>query len=138
VVATMVLVLTTVFVMGGTTEFVLSLLRIEMNVDEEKYMETWHKERRSAGRIIRFEDFVQRHVLRAELAYADAPNSESSLESGRQSPSAKLSAVTSGDMLYCARIERTESENMHYVTSPGYGIAARKRKESLFDYGSKN
>lgn len=39
---TMMIVLITVFVMGGATEAVLKLLNIEMNVNEEEYMKAWN------------------------------------------------------------------------------------------------
>ena len=39
----MMIVLITVFFMGGATETVLKLLDIEMNVNEEEYMKAWHQ-----------------------------------------------------------------------------------------------
>jgi len=38
---TMMIVLITVFAMGGATEFVLERLKIEMNVNEDEYMASW-------------------------------------------------------------------------------------------------
>ena len=52
--STMVIVLFTIIVMGGGLEFLLEFLGIEMNVDEEEYMKSWHKERELKGA---FHDF---------------------------------------------------------------------------------
>jgi NhaP-type Na+/H+ or K+/H+ antiporter len=47
--ATMVIVLFTIIVMGGTTEMLLQALGIEVDVDEDLYMENWHKQRELRG-----------------------------------------------------------------------------------------
>ena len=52
--ATVAIVLGTIVVMGGMTETLLKYLEIEMDVDEDEYMEDWHKQRKLKGA---FHDF---------------------------------------------------------------------------------
>jgi NhaP-type Na+/H+ or K+/H+ antiporter len=47
--ATMVIVLFTIIGMGGTTEWLLQVLDIAVDVDEDLYMENWHKLRELKG-----------------------------------------------------------------------------------------
>ena len=47
--ATVVIVLVTIIVMGGAIEPLLQYLEIRMNVDEEEYMQEWHKMRKLKG-----------------------------------------------------------------------------------------
>lgn len=47
--ATVVIVLVSIIGMGGATESMLRLLNIEMNVDEDDYMEDWLKHRQLSG-----------------------------------------------------------------------------------------
>lgn len=63
---TMAIVLITVFAFGSTTEPMLNMLKIDMNVDENKYMDDWNKKRQQASCILRWEEFIQRHVTREE------------------------------------------------------------------------
>lgn len=60
----MAIILLTVFIMGASTELVMNYLQIEMNVDEDRYMENWHRERRSATLILQFESYLRSHVVR--------------------------------------------------------------------------
>jgi sodium/hydrogen exchanger 8 len=52
VMTTMAIILVTVFLLGGTTTFVLNHLGIDMNVNEEEYMEEWHEQRQHDGLIL--------------------------------------------------------------------------------------
>lgn len=52
--ATMFVILFTIIIMGGGTEFLLEYLGIQMGVDEEQYMFEWRKERQLKGK---FHDF---------------------------------------------------------------------------------
>ena len=47
--ATMVIVLISIIVMGGATETLLHFLGIEMGVDEDEYMQKWHRQRALKG-----------------------------------------------------------------------------------------
>ena len=47
--ATMVIVLISIIVMGGATETLLQFLGIEMGVDEDEYMQKWHRQRALKG-----------------------------------------------------------------------------------------
>jgi len=49
VAATMVIVLVSIIIMGGVTESLLHFLGIEMGVDEDDYMEEWHRQRELKG-----------------------------------------------------------------------------------------
>lgn len=49
VAATMVIVLVSIIIMGGATESLLNCLGIEMGVDEDEYMEEWHRQRALKG-----------------------------------------------------------------------------------------
>lgn len=53
--ATMFIVLFTIVIMGGATELLLGILKIATNVDEDKYMEEWHKQRMLRGAFHDFE-----------------------------------------------------------------------------------
>jgi sodium/hydrogen exchanger 8 len=65
VVVTMTIVLVTVFFLGGTTELMLNHLKIDMDVDEDKYMDQCPNVHSSSGMLHTFEkDYVLRYVLR--------------------------------------------------------------------------
>ena len=98
-------------------------------------MEEWHRERRSASLIRRFEEFVRRHVVRSELPYAGAANSD---------PSTNGESLHNGEPdegIYSAHIDGG-SRHRQFERSPGSPIYEAggqvKKKDSLFDYGSKN
>jgi hypothetical protein len=128
----MVIVLVTVFALGTTTEFMLNYLGIEINVDEDKYMEDWHRERMSASLILRFEEYVQSYVLRdSEQTSSRHGSSKMLRDEDDNSHVSKLSGATPDDYNYGAHIEMTESNHLEHVRLRG-------RKESLFDYGGNN
>ncbi|KAL7581310.1 hypothetical protein ACA910_006074 [Epithemia clementina (nom. ined.)] len=62
---TMIVVLVSVFGLGSTTECMLNLLHIPMNVDEDSIREQWQQQPGgNVGRIRLWEDFLYRHVVR--------------------------------------------------------------------------
>lgn len=113
VVTTMVIVLVTVFILGGTTSFVLTCLNIEMNVDEERYMENWHQERTSATILLLFEDIIRRNVVRQD--------------DGMQS----FSPTSAGS----PNISIDFAEDHHFRTMNQNLPCSPTRRHSLFDYG---
>jgi len=60
IVTTMVIVLFTVFCMGGTTTMMLRLLKIQVDVDESKYMEDWHTQRKPGMILRRVDEIVNK------------------------------------------------------------------------------
>jgi NhaP-type Na+/H+ or K+/H+ antiporter len=122
IITTMVIVLVTVFALGGTTEMVLNRLEIETNVDEDNYMQNWHRERSSSPMVLSFEAFLYKHFVRASTS--DTPNAKSNKASDDD-------ASVQSD--YQMHVEITESEHIDTIEN----MASPKRKESLFDYGSK-
>jgi NhaP-type Na+/H+ or K+/H+ antiporter len=122
IITTMVIVLVTVFALGGTTEMVLNRLEIESNVDEDGYMEDWHRQRSSNPMVLAFEAFLYKHFVRSDTS--DTPNAKSTKVSGDD-------ASVQSD--YQMHVEVTESQHLDKVIDMGFP----KRKESLFDYGAK-
>jgi sodium/hydrogen exchanger 8 len=65
VATTMIIVLITTFVLGGTTEFALRVFNIDVGVDEKQYMASVSSEKLLVGRISRFEKTtLRRWVVR--------------------------------------------------------------------------
>jgi hypothetical protein len=64
----LVIVLFTIIVMGGATEWLLDALGIEMEVDEELYMENWHQERALKGPFHSFGIENQHHYYHRPAA----------------------------------------------------------------------
>jgi len=63
--ATMVIVVVTIVLMGGATEPLMDRLGIQMNVDNDKYMKSWHQQRKLEGRLLHFEyHWIYRFVVR--------------------------------------------------------------------------
>ena len=107
VVTTMMVVLMTVFVLGSTTECVLGLLKIETNVDEEKYLEEWHST--SASWLLRVDDWMKHYVV-------------------RQENEAEKNLMHSTESFPMPSIEMTASQHFTNVTH-------RRKKGSVYDYG---
>lgn len=147
---TMMIVLITVFCMGGATEAVLQWLNIEMNVNEEEYMKAWQQsEQAPAPGFWTYLDkrFVQQYVIRDHDTAASSLESLSSLPTvAKNSPvHAKQQTLqrhghnSSDRVLPTLSIEMTESN--HYDTLQEMGIpvpSPARRKTSLFDYGLKS
>lgn len=66
--ATVVIVLVTIVVMGGATDSLLRCLNIDVDVDEEKYMEQWHKERQLEGAFHSFGTWIALSKIRAAFS----------------------------------------------------------------------
>jgi NhaP-type Na+/H+ or K+/H+ antiporter len=69
-VTTMCIVLVTVFGLGSTTESTLNLLRIEMDVNEDQYMEVWHQEQSEDGLIVSVEERLKQYAIRTTTPIA--------------------------------------------------------------------
>lgn len=121
VVATMAIVLLTVFCLGGTTEIVLNRLKIDMNVNEDEYMEEVTSERLLSGFLHSFEkNYVRSYVIRNHEVH----------EETAASTTAYLSASSS---------KLTHSYHEHVeVTASAHSDTVRqmKKKQSLYDFGS--
>jgi len=131
-VCTMFIVLVTVFVLGGSTEFMLSFLDIEVDVDEEKYMENWHQERRSANILLRLEDAIHRNVCRQEPM--DISISEGPAAIGQQHP--VPSAVPTSPPGNYSHVDDTEEGSEPRTPKDTTSSSTGRRKSSLFDYGA--
>lgn len=122
IITTMVIVLVTVFALGGTTEMVLKRLEIESNVDEDSYMQDWHSQRSSSPTVLAVEAFLYKHFVRS--ATSDTSNAKSTKVSDDDA------SIRSE---YQMHVEITESEHFDSIEN----MPSPKRKESIFDYGSK-
>lgn len=115
---TMAIILLTVFVFGGSTELMLNSLKIEKNIDEQRYMENWHKQRASAGLILRLDSQIKRLAVRG---YDESKKVDDQEEGHKE--------VTEEDKYH--QIEITEQDYMERVRS-----YATKR-DSLYDVGGE-
>jgi sodium/hydrogen exchanger 8 len=66
---TMAIVLLTVFLLGGITEMVLSLLKIETDVDEDQYMENFTRDEPLTGFVQTFGALVMNEVVGSLLVF---------------------------------------------------------------------
>jgi NhaP-type Na+/H+ or K+/H+ antiporter len=136
-VTTMVIILVTVFALGSTTKTMLAFLQIETDVDEDKYMENWHQERRSASILLRIEDLIHRNVVRQEV---DSVVSGEPLN--QQSPS--VYAENSHAPGTYSQVNDEEEDQIRTKasgeprtpTNTNVGASKTRRKSSLFDYGA--
>jgi sodium/hydrogen exchanger 8 len=117
--ATMMIVLVTVFLFGSTTTFLLNFLKIETEIDEEKYMENWHRERRSANILLRVEDFIQRLVVRKDAFHPVSP---------------AMSHSVSPETMEYSNIGEEEERNSQNAESSLTSSQTRSPR-SLFDFG---
>jgi len=134
VLTTMVIVLVTVFLLGGATETMLAVLNIETGIDEEKYMEDWHQERRSANILLRIEDIIQRNVVRQHSNSVHSPTAVS-----QQSPVSPVESSAPGSYSQVGdteegRLQNTANEETLSPTT----LSTMRRKASLFDYGANH
>ena len=150
VLTTMVIVLVTVFFLGGTTELALRALDIDMNVDEDMYMEEWHQQRKQDGIILRFEDFVNRHAVRkGDDSDEDDYDTSAVLESHvsfetevvgrrrqRRTPDGSFADTFNVHEDSYHHVEITESGHFERLRDTG-GHRHQRKKESLFDYGGE-
>ena len=136
-VTTMVIVLVTVFGLGSTTEAALTCLNIEMNVDEDNYMEAWHRERSQDGLILQVEGVLQQYALRTETSIA--VNTDDEHHVGMAPGEA---SIASG--FHHHHDDDDENDHHHRQRSGGGGMMEAgpqsprgNKKDSVFDYGNK-
>lgn len=137
VITTMVVVLVTVFLLGGTTEIALDALDIDVDVDEEEYMkhesehlnfgvlDTFDK-RYVCPCVIRDYGRPSPHLDEAVISSGMAIDGQSVLVS---SISRSSTTIPSTDQSYTGQIEVTERDHLNMLR--------RMRKKSLYDYGSR-
>ena len=117
IVTTMMVVLLSVFLLGGSTELVLQKLGIDSNVDEDAYMQNWDYDSSRKAHILleRLDSFCQRHFVRDDslvmVHKEDADYYESETFQQQSSPGGSRSV------------------------SEGEELTSSSRKQSLFDYG---
>lgn len=159
VITTMVIVLVTVFLLGGTTEIALDALDIDVDVDEEEYMKN-ESEHLNFGLLDTFEKrYVCPYVIRD---YGRSPSRPDDLmmSSGRLAapdglvesaglalPDSRTSTSTStmpqpaaADLQSYAgqQVEMTELDHLNMLRRMGIVSAESvRRKKSLYDYGSR-
>uniref|UniRef100_A0A7S1V257 Transmembrane protein n=1 Tax=Grammatophora oceanica TaxID=210454 RepID=A0A7S1V257_9STRA len=92
----MVIVLFTIIVMGGATEFVLDRVGIEMGVDEDDYMLDWHKHRGLKGTFHDFEmKYLYSCIMRELDKDDDISDDEGSLDDfGKYNSSSRMMEST--------------------------------------------
>jgi NhaP-type Na+/H+ or K+/H+ antiporter len=146
ILATMVMVLVTVFGLGGTTEIMLHRLHIPTNVDEDAYMHDWHEARHSSMWFLKFEDFARRYFVRQDLEELTSASGQKVIHRHDENDDDEDRHPSS----YHSHGDDDDDENEHRghgrlsnsVQSPGSPIRTaavqgdtEKRPNSLFDYG---
>ena len=119
VVATMVIVLVTVFVLGGSTSGMLCLLRIDMHVEESKYLEStaWYPEQSSLlGRV---EEILRRNFVRRQPGETEMVSS----------------VLGSGDHELRMRTTELQEQEHNFQNMDESSPPAARSPSSLFDYG---
>jgi NhaP-type Na+/H+ or K+/H+ antiporter len=127
---TMVIILVTVFFLGSTTGTMLNWLEIAMNVDEERYMDNWHQERRSASLLLQLNDIIQRNFVRQESSALPQVSPRAG------SPRHAISPIESPPSMDYSNVEVTEER--HFENMDEMGGSPRRRETSLFDFGFKD
>jgi sodium/hydrogen exchanger 8 len=117
---TMALVLITVFVFGGTTELMLNVLKIQVNVDEDSYIENYLHADPLTGFIHNLENVyvypcVVRHSDMADVQQEEPIDDDESVHSFHEH----------------VDFEMTESQHETNVAR-----RSKKLRESLYDFGS--
>ena len=124
VVVTMAIVLVTVFFLGGTTELMLKFLKIDMNVDEDKYTTGSSREHLVSGFMHGFEkDYVRSYVIRDFNAFEP-------VAAGGNIPHSPTFSIASSNG-YQQQLEVSEIDHLETVQQ-------MNKKKSLYDYGSHN
>jgi NhaP-type Na+/H+ or K+/H+ antiporter len=136
---TMAIILITVFGLGLTTECALSWFKIDVNVDEKKYMQSYLREPIASNALLKFEErFIKRCVIRdfdiMESVRWDIQRSHTY----DNHPTMLLRDPLPGTHRIEA-IEMTESGHLGMVDEDDRNndVAIQKlvRADSLFDYG---
>jgi NhaP-type Na+/H+ or K+/H+ antiporter len=140
-IATVWIVLFTVFVLGGTTEMALKCLKVEVNVDEAVYMEKWHLQRQQDGLILGFEKFVNRLAVRDDVQPDDERvGAEGKVKLAYESGMNRTVSSISSSEDYQQQVEVTASrhfESLEAVGSARDNISAAT-KGSIFDFGGEH
>lgn len=123
---TMAIVLFTVFCFGCTTECALNAFKIEMNVDEEKYMEL----NNTADKMDYLNEFEKKYIYPRILRDYTRSSRANNVE--LQNVSVVRSNVQSGDSLTATSVPSPNGSPNKM--SPPYHLE-RKRQRSLYDYG---
>lgn len=128
-VTTMVIVLVTVFCLGSTTEAALNCLRIEMNVDEDRYMEAWHRVRSEDGLILQVDEVLRTYASREEAIAVNTDEDRGSMAAGEAS-------IASGFQHHHPEHDHGPEDALDHSDSSSH-MRARRKRESVFDYGNK-
>jgi hypothetical protein len=129
---TMAVVLITVFLLGSTTELALSCFKIDVDVDEKKYMQAYVREPIVSNAITNFErryikpcvirDFVIMESIRRDVQRHDEVKAQSSRRRYHHTPVEPT-------------IEMTESGYLDAFDDEEETVEKLVRTDSLFDYG---
>lgn len=161
VITTMVIVLVTVFILGGTTEVVLGALEIEMNVDEDKYMQEQSRfiANMMAGKNAKqMADFEEKTlipcVVRVDTEDCQLQQSALSTPSACMNPLSPttIGADSSRSFTYSMQsqramqqqsVEMTDMSHQTICNQMGYALESaagrsgtRRRIASIYDYGT--
>jgi len=135
VITTMVIVLVTVFFLGGTTELTLNALSIDMDVDEEKYLDLVEQSvDADSGRIVAFDkQYISPYVIR------DYTNDNLLPEKSKRNESFET-VVTMEEYNKTHSVEMTASGHRSNVRQMGVdlhrlGTGSSRRRSSIYDFG---
>ncbi|CAB9510044.1 Sodium/hydrogen exchanger [Seminavis robusta] len=154
---TMMIVLITVFVMGGATEAVLKMLNIEMNVNEDQYMEAWRRSDQAPvpgfwtffdkRMVLRYvvRDYDMSASSRDDLGISPSASNDSATNPKRPQREGSSRVSSNSTNTKGAEMSRNSdplpdievTESTHYDTLQEMGLVPLRRKTSLFDYGLK-
>uniref|UniRef100_A0A7R9VCW2 Uncharacterized protein n=1 Tax=Pseudictyota dubia TaxID=2749911 RepID=A0A7R9VCW2_9STRA len=142
----MVIVLVTVFLLGGTTEIALSALDIDVDIDEEEYMKS-ESERLNFGFLNKLEDkYICPYVIRDYSRSCQSDSATLSCRLAAEGQSLGTPPVTShgsgimpsSDSPATQGQEMTELAHFSVMRRMGYlSDESFRRKKSLYDYGSR-
>ena len=137
---TMAIILITVFGMGLTTECALSWFKIDVNVDEKKYMQSYLREPIASNTLLKLEArFIKRCVIRDFDIMESIRRDVQRSHTYDDHPPMLLRDPHPGTHRIEA-IEMTESGHLSMVDVDGRNddITIQKliREDSLFDYGA--
>ena len=143
----MAVVFISVFALGGTTEYMLKYLDIEMDVDEDSYMESWSREGRSGRLIKRLDEFIANLVVRSDAPMVHSVPIESDAPKELILEPASPSVRDQGDGSSSKRDSPTADFHSHLDESSSLSgtkgelsssSRRRRRQSSVFDYGMES
>lgn len=130
---TMAIVLATLFLLGSTTECALKVLGIDVDVDEDKYMEEWHQQRQSDGSLLKLEAFIRRHAVR--VPERNTPKSYNDRIANQNSEADGSYAMQYSQSHSFGRDVAIPAEHIDLCNYDETDHMMIWRKESLFDFG---